>query len=139
MTPDMTTGWVDTATGQSGTFDKDGKPRSWTWRERVKCWWDSREMRRIAQNQRYEEARAKRVAEVAEEKRRQEDWHYEGLAGMRHTYSWGDGPKHTHDYKTPVYANHSLKEAYIIDPTDGGKHASINYDAYKDGGHVICV
>lgn len=138
-----TQGWVDTVTGESGTFDKDGKQRSWTRWERITGWWSGLRFRwHVAQLEREKVAtdlRFKREAAAAEEKRRNEDWRYIGIIDMRLTRRWYSGKVHTHDYKAPLYVNDSLGRAYIVDSTEGGAHTPIDYRVYKDSGHVITI
>lgn len=127
-TSHITQGWVNPTTGESGTFDKDGKQRPWTrWERIVGLWrgmWLRWDLAQIEHERIATELRAKREAAAAEEKRRDEDWHYhesiERWRVNRPNDKW-----HIHLYKNP-----SLKQAYFLD--HGVKHR-IEWEAFTLG------
>jgi hypothetical protein len=113
------TGWIDTVTGKSGTFDKDGKPREYTRWERLRGIWTGFRTQ-IAMRKAEKEIAARKLAE--EKRLDEEAWQFCGTWPTQHGH-------------VAVYINHKLKEAYFISHFWG--KVWISYEAVTISHRVI--
>lgn len=89
MNKNINSGWMNIETGECGTFDKNNNPRSYTFLEKIKIWWNKPNYNG------------------------DEFWEYKGVYDLNITQF-----NKTYKSMGSVYINNFLQRAYLLD-SDG--------------------